>query len=188
MLYQLSHVRTATVPRPEGPVLDALRTLAQGVCRCKTPCGDTSSGPDDIQSTLVTSRVETKISRDQKQGSRVAATGVWCWAGGCAKVRSRTGDWRSGSALRSHRRGHWFEPSIAHSRVGGSLPAPARTPPSVMCFAWTASTTSDRCDHCHAFHRNRSNPRTAARLALTHQTFHNVGRNTLDIAGADHRK
>ena len=23
-------------------------------------------------------------------------------------------DWRSGSALRSHRRGHWFEPSIAH--------------------------------------------------------------------------
>ena len=24
------------------------------------------------------------------------------------------GDWRSGSALRSHRRGHWFEPSIAH--------------------------------------------------------------------------
>lgn len=24
------------------------------------------------------------------------------------------GDWRSGSALRSHRRGHWFEPSITH--------------------------------------------------------------------------
>lgn len=27
---------------------------------------------------------------------------------------SSAGDWRSGSALRSHRRGHWFEPSIAH--------------------------------------------------------------------------
>jgi hypothetical protein len=27
---------------------------------------------------------------------------------------AQTGDWRSGSALRSHRRGHWFEPSIAH--------------------------------------------------------------------------
>src|SRR3954447_1014597 len=26
------------------------------------------------------------------------------------------GDWRSGSALRSHRRGHWFEPSIAHPK------------------------------------------------------------------------
>ena len=27
-------------------------------------------------------------------------------------IRKR--DWRSGSALRSHRRGHWFEPSITH--------------------------------------------------------------------------
>ena len=35
----------------------------------------------------------------------------------CAKVPDApAGDWRSGSALRSHRRGHWFEPSIAHSR------------------------------------------------------------------------
>jgi hypothetical protein len=29
-----------------------------------------------------------------------------------------TGDWRSGSALRSHRRGHWFDPSIAHTGRG----------------------------------------------------------------------
>ena len=29
-------------------------------------------------------------------------------------VPPSSGDWRSGSALRSHRRGHWFEPSIAH--------------------------------------------------------------------------
>lgn len=29
------------------------------------------------------------------------------------------GDWRSGSALRSHRRGHWFEPSIAHNKTAG---------------------------------------------------------------------
>ena len=29
-------------------------------------------------------------------------------------TRQHRGDWRSGSALRSHRRGHWFEPSIAH--------------------------------------------------------------------------
>src|SRR5699024_4549288 len=26
-------------------------------------------------------------------------------------------DWRSGSALPSHGRGHWFDPSIAHSGV-----------------------------------------------------------------------
>ena len=30
-------------------------------------------------------------------------------------IRKR--DWRSGSALRSHRRGHWFEPSITHQRT-----------------------------------------------------------------------
>ena len=35
------------------------------------------------------------------------------------------GDWRSGSALRSHRRGHWFEPSIAHQGLDGrSSPCP----------------------------------------------------------------
>jgi hypothetical protein len=33
-----------------------------------------------------------------------------------ASLKRRSGDWRSGSALRSHRRGHWFEPSIAHFR------------------------------------------------------------------------
>lgn len=32
----------------------------------------------------------------------------------CASLVDAAGDWRSGSALRSHRRGHWFEPSIAH--------------------------------------------------------------------------
>jgi hypothetical protein len=31
-----------------------------------------------------------------------------------ANIQMHQGDWRSGSALRSHRRGHWFEPSIAH--------------------------------------------------------------------------
>src|SRR6478672_13366537 len=35
--------------------------------------------------------------------------------------RRSAGDWRSGSALRSHRRGHWFEPSIAHP---SSSPSP----------------------------------------------------------------
>src|SRR3954454_21543669 len=37
-----------------------------------------------------------------------------------------SGDWLSGRALRSHRRGHWFEPSIAHRTrslpfAGGSV-------------------------------------------------------------------
>ena len=30
------------------------------------------------------------------------------------------GDWRSGSALPSHGRGHWFDPSIAHCEILGS--------------------------------------------------------------------
>ena len=30
------------------------------------------------------------------------------------------GDWRRGSALPSHGRGHWFDPSIAHDRILGS--------------------------------------------------------------------
>jgi hypothetical protein len=35
--------------------------------------------------------------------------------GGCGLwFSSSERDWRSGSALRSHRRGHWFDPSIAH--------------------------------------------------------------------------
>ena len=64
------------------------------------------------------------------------------------RAAGRRGDWRSGSALRSHRRGHWFEPSIAHHRfcrsdavfVSGALgraqcqpnfvPFPARFPAS----------------------------------------------------------
>ena len=34
-----------------------------------------------------------------------------------------SGDWRRGSALPSHGRGHWFDPSIAHQQVGSVDPA-----------------------------------------------------------------
>jgi hypothetical protein len=42
-----------------------------------------------------------------------------CWPASVPATRSRVvwgrqGDWRSGSAPRSHRGGRWFEPSIAH--------------------------------------------------------------------------
>ena len=45
--------------------------------------------------------------------------GFWDWrlVNPSAKVVPRRGDWRSGSALRSHRRGHWFDPSIAHPEI-----------------------------------------------------------------------
>ena len=45
------------------------------------------------------------------------------------------GDWLSGRALRSHRRGHWFEPSIAHCHVGPG--SPRGNPP----FSLSASRT-----------------------------------------------
>ena len=48
-----------------------------------------------------------------------------------ASIQWHWGDWRSGSALRSHRRGHWFEPSIAHPNKW-SVPLPERGGP--FCF------------------------------------------------------
>ena len=37
-----------------------------------------------------------------------------------ANMQFNLGDWRSGSAFRSHRRGRWFEPSIAHKEKSPS--------------------------------------------------------------------
>ena len=37
--------------------------------------------------------------------------------GRAPRVETPAGDWRSGSALPSHGRGHWFDPSIAHGEV-----------------------------------------------------------------------
>ncbi len=62
----------------------------------------------------VTARGAQGVARARGRAARLVTPanveGRWR----CATVGVRTGDWRSGSALRSHRRGHWFEPSIAH--------------------------------------------------------------------------
>ena len=74
---------------------------------------------------------------------------------GNAQVRLKVrllplGDWRSGSALRSHRRGHWFEPSIAHqyqSPVGrfetthGAFPMPVSSCRDWVHSLWTTDFT-----------------------------------------------
>src|SRR5215218_9274437 len=57
--------------------------------------------------------------------------------------RQISGDWRSGSALRSHRRGHWFEPSIAHYQGPGqehvwSTPSRRRTDYSSKVQQWVS--------------------------------------------------
>ena len=49
-----------------------------------------------------------------------------------------SGDWRRGSALPSHGRGHWFDPSIAHQQAGSDDPAfclssSRRTSAGVFC-------------------------------------------------------
>ena len=43
-----------------------------------------------------------------------------------------SGDWRRGSALPSHGRGHWFDPSIAHHQAGSSDPAFLYSPRGVL--------------------------------------------------------
>jgi hypothetical protein len=50
-----------------------------------------------------------------------------------SRLTAARGDWLSGRALRSHRRGHWFEPSIAHRTrrarsAAGRLPGPSSRP------------------------------------------------------------
>ena len=65
---------------------------------------------------------------------------------------SGRGDWRSGSALRSHRRGHWFEPSIAHpsQRNFGSVKrvdsSPLAPPASTARTASNLCSTTDKTD------------------------------------------
>jgi hypothetical protein len=56
------------------------------------------------------------VRRDGRIGPG-AGCGLW--------FSSSERDWRSGSALRSHRRGHWFDPSIAHEHRRGPRLNPA---------------------------------------------------------------
>ena len=108
-------VRTVVALRPRGS--RARRTRAVG------PGGDRVRVSVGLEGRSVGLGVAT-IDRD--------AGHIQKWrehpSGACKllQVRSRErtspqGDWRSGSALPSHGRGHWFDPSIAHGRILGSL-------------------------------------------------------------------
>src|SRR5215469_15388428 len=56
------------------------------------------------------------------------------------------GDWLSGRAPRSHRGGHWFDPSIAHpGRIAPERPAPHDYHPELgdrLTDRWSLSTAS----------------------------------------------
>ena len=78
--------------------------------------------------------------RSRRPGRRHTSRGYasLCWPASVPATRSRAvwgrqGDWRSGSAPRSHRGGRWFEPSIAHQlkvwRMARSEAVPDRPHP-----------------------------------------------------------
>ena len=77
--------------------------------------------PESASFTEVTDRLEPpggrRCSKKLHSGAlvrttvRVAGAGLSQWI---EAVCPGQGDWLSGRALRSHRRGRWFEPSIAH--------------------------------------------------------------------------
>jgi hypothetical protein len=84
-----------------------------------------------------------------------------------------TGDWLSGRAPRSHRGGHWFDPSIAHQLRGGfrSLvgrylsnavqPEAAQTRPPAAEIAAAGAATSQQCrsEARKRFRRGLAQPR-----------------------------
>lgn len=67
------------------------------------------------------------------------------------------GDWRRGSALRSHRRGHWFDPSIAHR----TKPALTRCYTPVRAGFFVAAQHTYNIDFAPS--RNGSEPNHMAR-------------------------
>ena len=128
MLYQLSHVRTTFCWEP--PASGATTTIPSCTTRRKpsgTGAGSgtrrAARGPPNTQRPTVrglpgvaagripVARIATRGSSPGRCDEEPTA-GLWL---------SLAGVWRSGSALRSHRRGHWFEPSYAHpERVAGT--------------------------------------------------------------------
>ena len=114
MLYQLSHVRMLLRGAPSRARLsDALRTLAHHFGGCQIGCDEDvfaatvaqlSSVHPDAPFPRRHAATRTKISPSSRIGES------------CATFSDRWGDWRSGSALRSHRRGRRFETAIAHRR------------------------------------------------------------------------
>ena len=81
-------------------------------------------------------------SRHPLGGSKVVSVRTVGWprgeAAACKAVYTgsnpvpTSGDWRRGSALPSHGRGHWFDPSIAHHQAGSSDPAFLYSPRGVL--------------------------------------------------------
>ena len=134
MLYQLSHVRTSARPTKEHPSAPAVQCAnACGPSWQRSPGGAAIGTPVAAAGTPVIEgpppcRVSThepgrpptgRSSHPQMHGSPREACNILevRLRGRAPRVEAPEGDWRSGSALPSHGRGHWFDPSIAHGEV-----------------------------------------------------------------------
>src|SRR5487761_279055 len=65
------------------------------------------------------------------------------WSAGDALTGPRTGDWLSGRAPRSHRGGHWFDPSIAH-RVWRGAKSRRGEQVGALIVGWVSDQGGDR--------------------------------------------
>jgi len=64
----------------------------------------------------------------------------------------RAGDWRRGSALPSHGRGHWFDPSIAHKALSATGPTTVETTVSAFRKPDLRDTCLRARHHCGKGH------------------------------------
>jgi hypothetical protein len=83
-------------------------------CRAAVPAGAAAIEDPDSPGPRLGGRSRRSRRRHTPRGYASL-----CWPASVPATRSRVvwgrqGDWRSGSAPRSHRGGRWFEPSIAH--------------------------------------------------------------------------
>ena len=135
MLYQLSHVRMLLRACPcRASLSGALKTLAHLFRRCQIESDPGSrerkprfqplsypapprrrvATPPATALAAITDVVAAPPSRLRRARREAASESSSRIGESCATFSDRWGDWRSGSALRSHRRGRRFEPAIAH--------------------------------------------------------------------------
>ena len=136
MLYQLSYVRISAEPtkddniplRPASQMLGVRSVRGHGQARVHVPvggaCRPTRGGPETRgigwnrpEPAGACRDVGHIVNGAERRGNHVSFFESTREGG-----QHLQGDWRSGSALPSHGRGHWFEPSIAHGGILGSLP------------------------------------------------------------------
>jgi hypothetical protein len=92
------------------------------------PAWATSAGPPGVPHPCGAAGAPRPPGAPARPGAAAAALRCAAHALGCGSPlapglrRASPGDWLSGRAPRSHRGGHWFDPSIAHQVLAGQRP------------------------------------------------------------------